>query len=142
MTPMLVAETVTDANTQKRKARNRHEHHHQRHRDAKACNDCPFEPFAGSTFYGYGLEQLAKFAKLCESLGYTPQGIEDIHNDINRLYADFLKRLNVDFLKRVNEEVRVIAQNTVCRPVSQYDPIHRNPEDTYREDFGKESDNE
>ena len=27
-------------------------------------------------------------------------------------------------------------------PLEEADPIHRNPEDAYREDFGKESDNE
>lgn len=86
------------------------------------------EPFEGATIYGYTVSELATFARLCEELGYTRQDIHDIRSDLNVFYTAVMQKLNEE-MGRAIERYLLGGYN-------------RNPEDAYREDFGKEKGNE
>lgn len=93
--------------------------------------DCPLvelselqEPFEGATIYGYTVSELATFARLCEELGYTRQDIHDIRSDLNVFYTAVMQKWNEE-MGRTIERCLLGGYN-------------RNPEDAYREDFGKE----
>ena len=79
----------------------------------------PQEPFEGAILYGYTLGE-----------------IKDLLSAVDRLHGrtDHYKKMVVALSDLITEKDRQIAELSQIRT-----DIRRNPEDAYREDFGKES---